>query len=58
MVGSPSSKLIRDQRGLSTSEYVILLVLLAVVCLLTWRTFGDHLEFGVRSQSTEMLSDD
>ncbi len=47
-----------DQRGLSTTEYVIALGLIAIAGWLTWRTFGDHVDFGVRSSATVMLEDD
>jgi len=33
--------LARDQRGLTTVEYVIVLALIAVVAVSTWQTFGD-----------------
>lgn len=36
---SPSS-LLRDDRGLSTVEYVILLVLIAVAGITVWESFG------------------
>jgi len=36
-------KLARDQRGLSTVEYVILLVLLVVMCVAVWNMFGNAL---------------
>jgi Flp pilus assembly pilin Flp len=38
------SKLRRDQRGLSTVEYVIILVLIAAVCVATWTAFGKKLK--------------
>lgn len=47
-----------DQRGLSTTEYVIALGLIAIAGWLTWRTYGDHVDFGVRSSATVMLEDD
>ena len=34
------SQLIRDERGLSTIEYVIILVLVAAVAIGTWSMFG------------------
>lgn len=34
------SQLHRDERGLSTVEYVILLALIAVVGITVWRNFG------------------
>jgi Flp pilus assembly pilin Flp len=38
------AKLSRDQRGLSTVEYVIILVLIAAVCVATWTAFGSKLK--------------
>ena len=37
----PLRRLLRDQRGLSTVEYVIILMLIAVVGIVAWRTFGN-----------------
>jgi Flp pilus assembly pilin Flp len=33
--------LVRDTEGLSTVEYVIILMLIAVVGIVAWRTFGN-----------------
>jgi Flp pilus assembly pilin Flp len=38
------SGLSRDQRGLSTVEYVIILVLIAAVSVATWTSFGGKLK--------------
>lgn len=35
-----NSSLVRDERGLSTVEYVIILVLIAVVAIGVWQAFG------------------
>lgn len=51
-------RLFDDQRGLSTTEYVILLGLLALCGYLAWRRLGDHIDYGVRSSATVMLEDD
>jgi Flp pilus assembly pilin Flp len=52
------SGLRRDQRGLSTVEYVIILVLIAAVCVATWTAFGKKLkgwlEQGEGAIDTEM----
>jgi Flp pilus assembly pilin Flp len=37
----PQSSLARDERGLSTVEYVILLVLIAIAGLALWKGLGD-----------------
>ena len=34
------NKFKKDERGLSTVEYVIILVLIAAVCVATWSAFG------------------
>lgn len=35
------TSLLKDQRGLSTVEYIIILVLIAVAGLAGWKTMGD-----------------
>ena len=35
------ASLVRDERGLSTVEYIIILVLIAVAGIGLWRAFGD-----------------
>ncbi len=35
--------LLRDERGLSTVEYVVLLVLICAACVALWAAFGDSL---------------
>jgi Flp pilus assembly pilin Flp len=54
------SGLRRDQRGLSTVEYVIILVLIAAVCVATWTAFGNKLKswlaLGEQTIDTEMTS--
>jgi Flp pilus assembly pilin Flp len=36
-----STALVKDRRGLSTVEYVIILALIAVAAIATWRSFGN-----------------
>lgn len=36
-----NGSLVRDERGLSTVEYIIILVLIAVAGIGLWRAFGD-----------------
>ena len=48
--------IIRDERGLSTVEYVILLVLIAASSISLWVSFGDELR-GKIVDSTEELDD-
>ncbi len=46
MTPSTQSKLslIRDQRGLTTVEYIIVLGLVAVFCIGAWGLFGERLD--------------
>ena len=46
-----STALARDTRGLSTVEYVIILCLIAVVAVGTWKTFGDMVEDRIGNSS-------
>jgi len=40
---SPLKALVRDSRGLSTVEYIILLVAVVVGCIGLWTEIGEHL---------------
>lgn len=44
----------RDERGLSTVEYVIILVLVAVMSIGVWRTFGTKVYDRVDTANKEM----
>jgi len=44
-----NKKLIKNTEGLSTVEYVILLMLIAVVGIVAWRTFGNTVVSKVNS---------
>ncbi|TAK21684.1 MAG: Flp family type IVb pilin [Myxococcaceae bacterium] len=46
--------LLRDDAGLSTVEYVILLILIAVVGISAWRTFGTNVVTKVTSGSNQI----
>ena len=46
-------KLSRDQRGLSTVEYVVLLVLIVVMAVAIWNLFGDMLSDKLEAAATE-----
>jgi Flp pilus assembly pilin Flp len=41
----------RDQRGLSTVEYVLLLVLIAAGSIAAWRNFGEKVVGQVNTQA-------
>ncbi len=45
-----------DQRGLSTVEYIIILVLIAVLGISVWRSFGEAVEYQVRDSTTDINS--
>ena len=45
--------LVRDDRGLSTVEYVIILVLIAAIAIGTWKTFGGKVQTGLKNASEQ-----
>lgn len=45
-----------DERGLTTVEYVIILVLIAVLAIGVWRTFGGSVKAQVTNSTTEINS--
>ena len=47
------NKLSRDQRGLSTVEYVVLLVLIVVMAVALWNVFGNTLSDKLLESATE-----
>jgi Flp pilus assembly pilin Flp len=46
--------LLRDERGLSTVEYVILLVLIAAACVGLWSTFGKTISSKLKASDKTM----
>ena len=46
--------LLRDDRGLSTVEYVIILVLIAAAAIGTWVTFGKKVREKIDAANTQM----
>ncbi|HKY34866.1 MAG TPA: Flp family type IVb pilin [Polyangiaceae bacterium] len=50
------SSVLRDERGLTTVEYVIILVLLAVVAITVWTNFGEAVR-GKVTDSTNKITD-
>ncbi|MEM1414890.1 MAG: hypothetical protein AAGH15_08315 [Myxococcota bacterium] len=44
----------RDQDGLSTVEYIIILVLIAVIGIVAWEQFGQEVEYKVRQSTTKV----
>ena len=47
-------KLHRDVGGLSTVEYIILLILIAVTGITAWRTFGNNVVTKITSGSNQI----
>jgi Flp pilus assembly pilin Flp len=50
-----SNNLAKDERGLTTVEYVILLVLIAVGSISMWRTFGSSVTANI-TKSADSVS--
>jgi len=50
-------QLVRDEAGLSTVEYVIILVLIAAIAIGTWKTFGQSVQSGLTKASSKFNSD-
>ena len=48
------SYILSDQRGLSTVEYVIILVLIAVLAIGGWKTLGTNLRSKIDSSGGEI----
>lgn len=48
------TSLVRDERGLSTVEYVIILVLIAAAAIGLWVTFGKNLKDKLTDVNSEM----
>ena len=46
--------LIKDTEGLSTVEYVIILILIAVVGITAWRTFGNTVVSKINSGNSQV----
>ncbi len=55
-VNMETKSLIRDKRGLSTVEYVIILILVAVFCISVWETFGTNLQTQIQG-GADAISD-
>lgn len=48
--------LLQDDRGLSTVEYIIILILIAIVAIVAWQNFGQAVEFKARQSTTSINS--
>ena len=59
--GSPSkTRLLNNQKGVSTVEYIIVLVLIAVACIAMWNKFGEtvHAKIQASEEGVEGLVED
>lgn len=45
---------VRDERGLSTVEYIIILILIAVAGIGLWRAFGDSVAEKIGTATSEV----
>jgi Flp pilus assembly pilin Flp len=52
--GLGKGSLLRDVRGLSTVEYVIILVLIAAAAIVTWQTFGGKVRDKINAANGEL----
>lgn len=50
----PRRSLHDDTRGLSTVEYIIILILIAVIAITAWKQFGESVEYHVRDSTTQI----
>jgi Flp pilus assembly pilin Flp len=50
----PHRSLHADTRGLSTVEYIIILILIAVIAITAWKQFGESVEYHVRDSTTQI----
>jgi len=48
----PAHTFLRDERGLSTVEYVVILVLIAIAAIGTWRQFGGTIMSKINNSNT------
>jgi Flp pilus assembly pilin Flp len=48
------NSLVRDEEGLSTVEYVIILFLIAIIGIVAWRNFGSSVKGKVENATTEV----
>lgn len=51
---SESRRWVDDEDGLSTVEYIIILILIAVIGIVAWKNFGEAVEYKTRSATTEI----
>ncbi len=54
IVRNLQTKLASNEEGLSTVEYIIILVLIAVLAITVWRSFGDAVRENVTTSTTDI----
>ncbi|HJL26588.1 MAG TPA: hypothetical protein RMH80_30500, partial [Polyangiaceae bacterium LLY-WYZ-15_(1-7)] len=47
-------RLVQDSRGLSTVEYIVIIVLVAVLGIIAWQLLGESVEDRVSDATTEI----
>lgn len=53
-VHEPRPSLVEDEEGLSTVEYIIILVLIAVIAIAAWKQFGQAVTSQVQDSTTQV----
>ena len=53
---SPLARLVRDERGAATVEYIIIAGMIAIACILGFKSFGDAVLGKVKAQTTAIGS--
>ncbi|HJK90970.1 MAG TPA: hypothetical protein RMH85_01515 [Polyangiaceae bacterium LLY-WYZ-15_(1-7)] len=49
-------KLAKDEDGLSTVEYIIILILIAVIAIVAWQAFGSAVKSKVEGSTSNISS--
>ncbi len=55
MIDLENKALLQDEEGLSTVEYVIILILIAIIAIVAWQNFGNAVT-GKADQSTAAIN--
>ena len=55
MIDLENKALLQDEEGLSTVEYVIILILIAIIAIVAWQNFGNAVT-GKADQSTASIN--
>ena len=54
IVKNLQNNIVENEEGLSTVEYIIILVLIAVLAITVWRSFGEAVQENVTSSTTDI----